>query len=320
MIRSDMKKFLCITFYFFLGLLLNGQTAADYDARLNPIQTYQRNNPAYLNQPAQSESQTVEIARSDMGIQRPIEAKKTGFGYHLGFASRLYYSNNPLSADDDGSIDGGGVWENSLNNSFLLGSYDLGGATFSPIIGLSYLNNTNFGTDGHSEFNFDVLNVNFAGVFQIGRTWSLRPNLSFNNYFGDEGFTQFTPSIALSKSFNILSARSFIDWSLGYSFQDNDLLTPTDKNNKFESAWTWGLAIPLGNLEISPYLRFAYLNYNNDDRTDFKTDLGVYFDYTLTEWMKINTFLSYTNNSSDKSSNDFTRTDLGAGTSLTVKF
>ena len=90
--------------------------------------------------------------------------------------------------------------------------------------------------------------------------------------------------------------------------------------NKFESAWTWGLAIPLGNLEISPYLRFAYLNYNNADRTDFKTDLGIYLDYTLTEWMKINTFLSYTNNSSDKSSNDFTRTDLGAGTSLTVKF
>jgi len=320
MIYSDMKNFLAASLSLILWLSLNAQSAADYDARLNPIQTYQRNNPAYLNQPAQSDSQTVEIARSDMGIQRPIEAKKTGFGYHLGFASRLLYSNNPLSQDDNGSVDGGGIWENSLNNSFLLGSYDLGGATFSPIIGLSYLKNTNFGTDGHSKFNFDVLNVNFAGVFQIGRTWSLRPNLSFNKFFGNLGFTQFTPSISLGKSFNILEARSFVDWSLGYSFQDNDRLLVSDMQNKFESAWTWGLAIPLGNLEISPYLRFAYLNYNNDDRTDFKTDLGVYLDYSLTEWMKINTFFSYTNNSSDQEGSDFSRADLGAGTSLTVKF
>ena len=121
-----MKKFFCTSLYFTLVFCLNAQTAADYDARLNPIQSYQRNNPAYLNQPAQSESQTVEIARSDMGIQRPIEAKKTGFGYHLGFSSRLYYSNNPLSSSAK-TIKGGGVWESSLNNSFLLGSYDLGG-------------------------------------------------------------------------------------------------------------------------------------------------------------------------------------------------
>jgi len=315
-----MNKFFTIALCFMLALSLFGQTAADYDARLSPIQTYQRNNPSYLNQAPRSQSQTVEIARSDMGIQRPIEAKKTGFGYHLGFSSRIFYSNNPTSANDGASIKGGGIWENSLNNSFLLGSYDLGGATFSPIFGLSYLKNSNFGTKKHSGADFDVLNVNFAGVFQIGRTWSLRPNLSFNNFFGDMGFTQFTPSLALGKSFNIFAARSFVDWSLSYSFQDNDRLPIPDLHNRFESAWTWGLAIPLGNFEISPYLRFAYLNYNKADRADFKTDLGIYLDYSLTEWMKINTFVSYTNNSSDQSAEEFSRADIGAGTSLTVKF
>ena len=315
-----MNKFFTIALCFMLVLSLHGQTAADYDARLSPIQTYQRNNPTYLNQAPRSQSQTVEIARSDMGIQRPIEAKKTGFGYHLGFSSRIFYSDNPLSANDEGSIKGGGIWENSLNNSFLLGSYDLGGATFSPILGLSYLKNSNFGTKAHSEFDFDVLNVNFAGVFQIGRSWSLRPNLSFNNFFGDKGFTQFTPSLALGKSFNIFAARSFVDWSLSYAFQNNDRLLIPDMHNRFESAWTWGLAIPLGNFEISPYLRFAYLNYNKADRADFKTDLGIYLDYSLTEWMKINTFVSYTNNSSDQSAEEFSRADIGAGTSLTVKF
>ena len=102
-----------------------------------------------------------------------------------------------------------------------------------------------------------------------------------------------------------MESRSFEDWSLGYSFQDNDLLDPSDKQNKFESAWTWGLAIPLGNLEISPYLRFAYLNYNKADRADFKTDLGLYLEYKITDWMKVNTFLSYTNNSSDKSTSEY---------------
>lgn len=318
------KRFPCSLLALVFTTTVFAQTGANYDDRLSPIQSYQ-NRSSYLNQPPPSESQTAEIARSDMGIQRPIEAKKKGFGYHLGFSSRLYYSNNPLSADDGMVVDGGGVWENAINNHFLLGSYDLGGATFSPIIGLSYMKNTNFGTDGHSLFDFDTINVNFAGVFQIGKTWSLRPNLSYNHFFGDSGFDQFSPSIALGKSFKILSARSFVEWSIGYHFQYNDRLDNLgipDSQNKFESAWTWGLAIPLGNFQLSPYLRFAYLNYPNDsvDRSDFKTDLGVYLDYTFTEWLKVNTFVSFTNNNSDKTGSDYKRTDIGAGTSLNVKF
>jgi len=317
----DLMKTFLIAAFLISGICLFSQSAADYDARLNPIQSYQRNNPSYLYQKPASQSETVEVARSDMGIQRPIEAKKTGFGYHLGFSTRLYYSNNPGSADSPSTdnqgrplVDAGAVWDNSLNNTFLLGSYDLGGSTFTPIIGLSYLKNSNFGSDVHDSFDFDMLNLNFAGIFQIGRTWTIRPNLRYNHFLGDSGFGLFAPSLALGKSFKIFSARSFVDWSLGFSMQDNDTL------NKFQSAWTWGINIPVGNLEISPYLRFAYLNYYNDDRTDFKTDLGLNFDYSLTNWMKISTFISYANNSSDKTGKDFSRFDLGAGTAFTAKF
>ena len=86
-----------------------------------------------------------EIVRSDSGLQRPVQSKKKGFGYHLGFSSKIYYSNNPLSAPSGLDKVSAGIWENSLNNNFLLGSYDLRGATFSPLVGLSYTNFNHFG-------------------------------------------------------------------------------------------------------------------------------------------------------------------------------
>ena len=71
----DLMKTFLIAAFLTSGICLFSQSAADYDARLNPIQSYQRNNPSYLYQKPASQSQTVEVARSDMGIQRPIEAK-----------------------------------------------------------------------------------------------------------------------------------------------------------------------------------------------------------------------------------------------------
>ena len=63
-----------------------------------------------------------------------VEVKHTGFGYHLGFDSKLYYTNNAASASSGDGKEPSGIWENSLNNvAFILGAFDLGGASFSPL-------------------------------------------------------------------------------------------------------------------------------------------------------------------------------------------
>ena len=126
MICSDMKNFIAASLSLILWLPLNAQTAADYDARLNPIQTYQRNNPAYLNQPAQSESQTVEIV-AVIWVSSAPSKPKTGFGYHLGFASRLYYSNKRLTTTVQSMVVACGKTHSITH---FLGSYDLGGPLF----------------------------------------------------------------------------------------------------------------------------------------------------------------------------------------------
>ena len=41
------------------------------------------------------ESTSHEISKTDTGLQRPVKSKKKGFGYQLGFSSKIYYSNNP---------------------------------------------------------------------------------------------------------------------------------------------------------------------------------------------------------------------------------
>ena len=71
---------------------------------------------------------------SDLGIQRPVEAKDKGFGYHLGFETKIYHSNNPASVDGGPYKTSAGIWENALRNNFILGAYDLGGASFSQFL------------------------------------------------------------------------------------------------------------------------------------------------------------------------------------------
>ena len=156
-----------------------------------------------------------EIAKSDVGLQRPVESKKKGFGYQLGFSSKIYHTNNPLSTEIGPRKVSAGIWENSISNNFLLGAYDLRGATFSPVIGLSYTNFTHFGHDLVKEMDFGSISLNFAGIFTFGKGWSLRPSLGYTADLSLEDsmsrqYSQVSPGIALGKSFTVGKAQSFL--------------------------------------------------------------------------------------------------------------
>tara|TARA_B100001093_G_scaffold517697_1_gene600057 strand:+ start:2712 stop:3701 length:990 start_codon:yes stop_codon:yes gene_type:complete len=298
-----------------------------YDVRPNAIEDYrQRNSDAFRSSSSQSNN-IPDSLNSDMGIQRPVEAKDKGFGYHLGFETKIYHSNNPASVDGGPYKTSAGIWENALRNNFLLGAYDLGGASFSPILSLSYTKFTHFGDDFFDTFDFDSLGLSFAGIFQFSNGWSLRPSMSFNADLNpreglERQYSQFSPSLALGKSFSMDPVFAFLEWSLGYNFTDTAYSpgTADDLMNRFETAAVGGLIVPFGNFEFGPMLRFALIDYSKVDRIDFMSSLSLQLQYAFAEWFKVKLQANLSARNSDQDNMDFTKLDTGIGASLDARF
>jgi len=286
------------------------------EARYNSVQEYF--NRHTLLSPQVRSPNLSPISKSDLGIQRPVETKKKGFGYHFGFESRLLYSNNPSSSTTR-PFKASGIWENSMNNNFLLGAYDLGGASFSPILALGVNNSSYFGDEDLGVADSSTLRLSFNGIFQFSDGWSARMGVGHSSDFHSNmtlTYQQNSPSVSLSKSFKIGSASSFIDVSCSYHLTSKAQLDM----DRFENAILWGLQIPIHNFEISPYLRLSYGNYINQDRNEFTTGAGLDLSYRFYDWLVAKFLLSYSNRSANGSSNDFSRFDSGSALTLQSKF
>lgn len=296
-----------------------------YDYRPEEIDQFKARQKL-LQDPSSQRTSTHEIAKSDTGLQRPVESKKKGFGYRLGFSSKIYYSNNPLSTESGLYKISAGIWENSLSNNFLLGAYDLRGATFSPVIGLNYTNFTHFGHEFVKQMDFGSVSLNFAGIFTFGKGWSIRPSIGYTADLSLEDsmsrqYSQISPTISLGKSFSWGKLSSFVDWSIGYSFTDSpsQIVTP-DLLDRFETSLTWGINAPLGNFEFSPYLRVSLADYSNQSKTDVSGNLGLELAYNFTDWMALKIYSTLSARNSSKENMDFTRLDAGSGASLNGRF
>jgi len=268
-----------------------------------------------------------EIAKSDVGLQRPVESKKKGFGYQLGFSSKIYHTNNALSVNNGEYKFPAGIWENTLSNNFLLGAYDLRGATFSPVVGLSYTNFNHFGHDKVKLYakDFGSLSLNFAGIFTFGKGWSLRPSLGYTADLSIENnmnrqYSQIVPGLALGKSFSIGKAQSFTEWSLNYAFTNSPDNSNKDALNRLETALTLGIDIPFGDFEFSPFLNLALADYANQSKTDFTGTLGLNLTYSFTDWLALRIYSTLSSRNSSKDEYEFNRIDTGAGATLNARF
>ena len=322
---------LCLTSCFLVGILrADDHTTRQPDLRTNQIDDY-RSRQSLLFRERASSSTGGEITNSDLGIQRPVEAKETGFGYHLGFETKIGFSNNPASMDTtDEDFDSAGIWVNSLRNNFLLGAFDLGGASFSPLASVNYSKTNHFGNDALEILDSDSLSLSFAGIFQFSGGWSLRGSLAsffdFNPNAGmEQTYRQTSPTLAVGKGFQIGDAQSFIEWSVAYHYT-NTVSPPEDKMDRFETALMLGLTVPFGNLELSPFLRFAISKYSNEDttfnkdQTDFLANLGMQLKYSFTEWFSLKGYLNLSTRNSNITNKDFTRIDPGFGAGLDARF
>lgn len=305
-------------------VVAHNHDARQLDVRPNAVDEF-RSRQAFQGSKQSTKNSTAEFEQSDLGIQRPVEAKDTGFGYHLGFETKLYFSNNPASVKSGTFKTSAGVWENSLRNNFLLGAYDLGGSSFSPFLSLNYVKFSHFGNDLFNTFDFDSLGLNFAGIFQFDKGWSVRPSLGYNVDLNPKDglkrqYSQFSPSLALGKAFEIGTLQSFLEWSVAYNFANSAYFAISDDEmNRFETALMLGLNLPFGHFDFSPFLRFAYVNYSKQDRSDFMTNLGLQLKFALAEWASIKFFANLSGRSSDLA-DDFSRFDSGLGASLDARF
>jgi len=295
-----------------------------YDYRPDQVDQF-RKRQQQLKYTNSSPRSSHEIAKSDVGLQRPVESKKKGFGYQLGFSSKIYHTNNPLSAKSGKYKFSAGIWENTLSNNFLLGSYDLRGATFSPVIGLSYTNFTHFGHDLVKEIDFGSLTLNFAGIFTFAKGWSLRPSLGYTADLSNENnmnrqYSQTVPGIALGKSFSIGKAQSFFEWSLNYAFTDSPEHDDKEALNRLETALTYGIDIPFGDFEFSPFINLALADYSNQSKTDFTGTLGLNLTYSITDWMALRIYSTLSSRNSSEVNSEFSRIDTGGGATLNARF
>ena len=203
-------KLLCVIFsLFFYSLHAQvGNREYDFDSKPNLIEDYRaRSNFNGSYSKTNSNRSERSFIDSDMGMQRPVKTKKRGFAYHLGFDSKLYYTNNVNSVPDDSSFHiPAGIWENSIRNNFILGTYDLRGASFMPQFGLNYSHFYHFGDDffDSTDIDFGSLGINFSGIFQFSGGWSLKPDLGYSASLsrGDITFTvRFLPILPSVKVF-----------------------------------------------------------------------------------------------------------------------
>ena len=265
-----------------------------------------------------------DFTSSDLGLQRPVDVKETGFGYHLGFDSKLYYTNNAASSPSGIGKESSGIWENSINNHFILGAFDLGGASFSPILSIGYSKFTHFGDEIIETFDFDTLSFSPNAFFQFSSGWTFRAGLGVMLDFAprdgmEKTYQQVSPTLALGKGFALGTAQS--SWELSAAYHATDSIHPIqDFMNRFEAAFLWSFAIPINRFEISPYLRFAYLNYSEQDRDDLLGALGVDLRYSFTHWFAMNLFFNFSFRGSNENDYDFTRFDGGGGLGFNAKF
>ena len=272
----------------------------------------------------QGNNNNSEFIESDLGLQRPVEVKDKGFGYHLGFSSRIYYTNNAASASSGVGRESAGIWENSLNNFFLLGAFDLGGVAFSPLFSLGYSKFSHFGDDDIDVLDFDTLQFGPNAFFQFDQGWTFRAGIgvmldfSPNNNM-EKTYHQITPILAVGKGFSIGSASSSLELSIAYHVTKSNQIID-DLLDRLEIGFLWATNLQIKQFQISPYLRLAYAGYANQNRDDLLGSFGLETSYLFNDFVSAHLFSGLSFRSSNDELFDFNRLDVGCGARLEAKF
>ena len=110
---------------------------------------------------------------------------------------------------------------------------------------------------------------------------------------------------------------------MNYTFTNTPgQIVSKDLLDRFETGLTWGIDIPFGDFEFSPFINLALIDYSNQpkSRTDFRGTLGLNLTYSITDWMALRIYSTLSSRNSSEDVFEFTRLDTGAGATLNARF
>ena len=86
--------------------------------------------------PASSDGSSVSDASvSDTGAQRPVQLKDKGISSFVGYNSKYFYRDNPLSQPDNAIKQATGMWTNTFFGGAGLGVFDANDAIIAHMLG-----------------------------------------------------------------------------------------------------------------------------------------------------------------------------------------
>jgi len=282
---------------------------------------------------ASSESGNVsDDAISDTGAQRPVQLKDKGISSFVGYNSKYFYRDNPLSQPDNAIKQATGMWTNTFFGGAGLGVFDAGDAIITPYIGVSYTIN-DYIKSQLSDFNYNSTGAYALLLAQFGNGWSIRGGVSYSmdrsTKQDTEDYMETYPNIGVLKSYVVNeSTTAIFDASIGTHQANTEALpiaeSHEDELSSIEYAASYALNYELMNFLIIPKYKISFKDYDkgvNKNRNDIVHDFNFKIEYPFSDSFKISTFYDYSTRKTDGlDDHDFKSHDYGIILGLNARF
>ena len=270
-------------------------------------------------------------------LDRPSpKPKEKKYGFSATTGTRLYRTSNVLRTPLKGQEERSGVFESNIGLSVsrtgvALGEY----VTMIPRIDamVQWAEYDEYSALLDNRFGMAKSSL----AFGLPRDWSMGTSIEYNilhnQKTGDRTFDAIAPAWSVQKTFP-LTDNSFLmtDLMIKYSSTDQTMTFPAagvfaDSGDNYQNSISATYIHMLGEegkLMIMPRVglnRTHYLKSPSKGRDDYLLTIGSSFIYQCTDWLSVQSFITYSSMSSDESSVDgFKALDTGLSLSANLSF
>jgi hypothetical protein len=254
---------------------------------------------------------SANVDASDTGAQRPIFLKTENITAFAGLDSKIYYDDNPLSANNELSKFKDAVWSNTAYFGAGFGQIELTDAVITPYAGASWTT-TEYLASGLDFIDYTSNNIYVMANIQHSNGWSYRAGVSYSSDSNQkdkiETYSEFYPYIGALKTYSHSEDMlGIFNISMGFHDTDSDPFPYTYSNvtnkssrsslNNFDIIASYGIQYIYNNFIISPVYTATFKSYNESGtfhevqgREDLIHYLNVSIDYPVNENIKLSLF------------------------------
>ena len=272
-----------------------------------------------------------DVAVSDTGAQRPVQLNDRGMSSFVGYNSKYFYRDNPLSSSNELKKQATGMWTNTFFAGAGLGVFDASDAIITPYVGVSYTIN-DYIKSNLSSFNYNSTGAYALLLAQFGNGWSVRGGVSYSmdrsSENDTEDYMEIYPNVGVLKSFVVNeSTTAIFDASIGSHQASTETITTDgheDELSNIEYSASYALNYELMSFTIIPKYKISYKVFDegiNKNRDDMIHDINFKIEYPMSDSLKISTFYDYsTRNTEGIADHDFKSYDYGIILGLNARF